>query len=289
MVSLSTSPDTFRPPVGPCYPDLRGKAVLVTGGGAGLGRGISCRMGAEGMLVFLCGRRELLLNEAAEKIRQSGGQAVPIAADLSREDEVVRLFARIGEQCPGIDVLVHNAALVAPGTFANTDTAYWQKMFATNSDSCFFLAKQCAQTMIARRAGTMIFISTIGVARAHRRMIAYDASKGAVEAFTRALALELGPHRIRVNAIAPGPICGQDQTNRPESAWKRRNLKAFDPEISWEEFHHPHIPIERFGTPADIAAAAAFLASEQASFITGIVLTVDGGSTAQIAPPGIWI
>jgi len=286
---LTTQTDTFRPPVGPCYPDLRGKAVLVTGGGAGIGRGISYRMGAEGMLVFLCGRREALLNEAAEKIRQAGGHAVPIAADLSREDEVARLFSRIREQCPGIGVLVHNAALVAPGTFADTDTAYWQKMFAANSDSCFFLAKQCAQTMIPRRAGTMIFISTIGVERAHRKMIAYDASKGAVEAFTRALSLELGPHRIRVNAIAPGPICGQDMTSRPESSWKRRNLKAFDPEISWEEFHHPHIPIGRFGSPADIAAAAAFLASDQASFITGQVLTVDGGATTQIAPPGIWI
>ncbi|HUW34552.1 MAG TPA: SDR family oxidoreductase [Planctomycetota bacterium] len=286
---MSTPTDTFRPPVGPCYPDLRGKTVLVTGGGAGLGRGISYRMAAEGMLVFLCGRREELLNEVAHNIRQAGGLAVPIAADLSREDEVARLFPRIHEHSPHIDVLVHNAALVAPGTFADTDTAYWQKMFATNSDSCFFLAKQCAQTMIPRRAGTMIFISTIGVERAHRRMIAYDASKGALEAFARALSLELAPHRIRVNAIAPGPISGQDTSKRRDSPWKRRSEKAFDPEISWEEFHHPHIPIGRFGTPADIAAAAAFLASDQASFITGTVLTVDGGATTQLAPPGIWI
>ena len=282
-------PEMFRPPQGPCFADLRGKVALVTGGGAGIGRGISIRLAQEGMHVFLCGRRPELLQEMAERIRQAGGQATPIAADLSREEDVAGLFAKIRETCPAIDVLVHNAALVARGSFEKTDAAYWHRMMAANVDSSFYLAKECAAMMIPRRSGSIVFISTIGAVRAHDQMVAYDTSKGAVDSFTQALALELGRHGIRVNAIAPGPIIGQDMTGRGDSAWKQRSEKALDAEIPSADVKHEHIPVRRYGTPADIGAAAAFLASEQASYISGHVLAVDGGALAQLSPPGIWI
>ena len=282
-------PDIFRPAQGPCFPDLRGKAALVTGGGAGIGRGISIRLAQEGMHVFICGRRLEMLQEMADRIRQAGGQATPIAADLAREDEVAALFAKIRETCPAIDVLVHNAAFVERGSFEKTDTAYWHRMMATNLDSAFYLAKQCAAMMIPRRSGSIIFLSTIGAARAHDQMIAYDTSKGALETFTQSLARDLGPHWIRVNAIAPGPIIGQDLSRKADSVWKRRSQMALEPEIPLADLKHDHLPLRRFGLPADIGAAAAFLASEQASYITGHVLAVDGGALAQLSPPGVWI
>ena len=281
--------ETFRPPHGPCFADLKGKAALVTGGGAGIGRGITIRLAAEGMHVFLCGRREAMLTLTADLIRQAGGNATPIVADISREDDVANLFAKIREQTAALDLLVHNAALVRGRTFAQTDSAFWHQMIATNLDSAFYLAKQCAEMMIPRRSGNMIFITTIGAARAHYKMPAYDASKAALDSFTRSLALELAEHRIRVNAIGPGATTGHDTSHLPESEWTRRSARAFDAEIDLEVLHQPHIPMGRFGTPAEIGAVAAFLASEQSSYITGQTLYVDGGVLAQLSPRSTWI
>jgi NAD(P)-dependent dehydrogenase (short-subunit alcohol dehydrogenase family) len=281
--------ETFRPPQGPCFADLRGKAALVTGGGAGISRGITGRLAAEGMDVFLCGRTEAKLQETAERIQQAGGWAVAVVADVSREEDIARLFARIREERQTLDVLVHNAALIDRGTLQKTDAAFWHTMYATNIHSAFYLAKQCAEMMVPRRSGNMIFISTIGATRPHQGMLAYDSSKGALDTFTRSLAIELAPLGIRVNAIAPGAIAGREPRGAPDSPWARHSKLAFEPEINLEDFAQKYVPVGRFGMPAEIAAAVAFLASDQASYITGHVLCVDGGATAQLSPRGIWI
>jgi len=276
----------FRPPQGPCFSDLQGKVALVTGGGSGIGRGISHRLAAEGMQVFLCGRTEERLAKTAEDIRDSGGRATPVVADISREDQIADLFGRIREESGALDLLVHNAALVRGKTLAETDAPFWRAVFATNIDSAFHLAKQCTEMMIPRASGNLIFISTIGAVRAHYGMVAYDSSKGALNSLTRALALELSSHNIRVNAIAPGAVIGQESRR---SAHSPRNVVAFDPEIPMEHLRQPHIPLGRRGTPAELGAAVAFLASDQSSYITGQTLCVDGGATVQLSPRGIWI
>lgn len=265
--------DTFEPPVSPCYPDLRGKVALVTGGGAGIGKAISVRLGTEGMRVVLCGRTEENLIETAGEITGAGGFALPVVTDVSDEAQVDALFARMAQEGLQPDLLVHNAALVRGGALSDTNTDYWQRMLATNADSAFFLAKRLAPMMLERGSGAMVFISTIGALQSHHRMLAYDSSKGAIEAFVRSLALELAPAGIRVNSVAPGPI-------------RRNGIPAGTP---LETVRQPYVPMQRYGSSDEIAAAVAFLASSQASYITGQTLCVDGGSTAQLSPPGIFI
>jgi len=281
--------ETFRPPCGPCFADLRGKIALVTGGGAGIGRGITRRLVEEGMQVFICGRTEARLNDEAERARQLGGSVTPVVADVSSEEAVEALFERIRDGAGRLDVLVHNAALVAHCRMAEMDTDFWRRMIATNLDSSYYLAKRAVEMMLPRSSGAMIFVSTVGAFRAHHGMPAYDCSKAAVDSLVRSLAIELGPAGIRANGIAPGPIVGQESRGRPDSPWERRSRPALDAEIPLAMLEQKHVPLGRCGTPAEIGAAVAFLASRQSSYVTGQTLIVDGGSLAQLAPRGIWI
>ena len=264
---------TFNPPSGPCYSDLEGKTVLVTGGCAGIGRAISLRLAQEGMHVFLCGRTEETLAQTAELVDQADGTATPVTADLSQQAQVASLFERIAQQAGVLDLLVHNAALVRGGSLANTDAEYWRTMLATNLDSAFYLTAQCADAMASRGSGSLIFISTIGAVQAHHEMLAYDTSKGAIDSFVRSMALELAPRGVRVNGIAPG-------------ATVRRDVPAGTP---LQKIKQPYIPMRRYGAASEIAATVAFLASDQASYITGQIIAVDGGATAQLSPKGIFI
>lgn len=281
--------EMFTSPQGPCFADLRGKVALVTGGGAGIGRGISQRLAVEGMHVIICGRTASALRAMAERIRGTGGQATAIVTDISNEEEVCALFSRIREEHGRLDVLVHNAALNKRSALEDCDTDYWRQVFATNIDSAFFLAKQYTDLMLPQGHGNMIFISTIGAQRAHYGMLAYDSSKGALDAFTRGLALELALKHIRVNAVAPGTILNRDLSNDPDANWAQSHQSAFEAQIPLDQLSQPLVPMGRFGTPAEVGAAVAFLASEQSSYITGQVLTVDGGATTQLSPRGQWI
>lgn len=281
--------NTLHPPQGPCYADLRGKTVLVTGGGAGLGRGISLRLAAEGMHVFLCGRTAQKLQATAEELRALGGVATPIVTDVACEADVAALFQQIAGECAALDVLVHNAALNDRSTLAESDAARWREIMATNLDSAFYLTKAYTALMTSRQAGNLIFISTIGAQRAHYHMLIYDTSKGALEAFTRGTALELAPQGIRVNAVAPGSILGRDTAMLTGADHAARHAAAFNTEIPLEMLAHPRIPLGRSGTPAELAAVVAFLSSNQSSYITGQVLIVDGGASAQLTPRGAWI
>jgi NAD(P)-dependent dehydrogenase (short-subunit alcohol dehydrogenase family) len=225
------------------------------------------------MHVVLCGRTEATLQEVAEAIRAAGGAATPLVADVSQGDEVGRLMSAVGEQVGPLDVLVHNAALVRGGKLATTSPEDWRHFFATNMDSAYYLARAAMEVMSPRRSGAMVFISTVGAVQAHHGMAAYDSTKGALDAFTRSLALELAPQGIRVNGIAPGA------TNRD----------AYAPEVPLEALRQQYVPMGRRGTPAEMAAVVAFLASAQASYVTGQTLCVDGGATAQLSPRGVFI
>ncbi len=282
--------ETFRPPQGPCFADLREKTALVTGGGSGIGRGICLRLAIEGMQVFFCGRTEEDLRETARMIETTGGRGIPIVADISQADDVTRLFAAMQAESENLDLLVHNAAVMAGRhTLMDTDVELWRQIFSVNVDGAFYLAKKAVELMIPRRSGSIIFISTIGSLRAHYKMVAYDSSKGALDALTRGLALDLSDYGIRVNAVAPGSIPATRSSGKPGNPRKHLYDLAFRDEIPVAEYSQQYIPLGRHGTPAEIAAAVAFLASNQASYITGQILCVDGGATAQLSPKGCWI
>lgn len=264
-----------RQPKGPCFSDLKGKIALVTGGGSGIGRGICLRLAEEGMHVVFCGRRQEKLDETAEMVREIGGAATPIACDISQLEQTDEMYKQILAEHGAVDVLVHNAAEKFAGTFQSTDLEDWRRVMATNIDSPFYLSKKCAEIMIPRGSGAIVFVSTIGAFRAHYKMLAYDSSKGAMESLIRGMAIELARYGIRVNGVAPGATA------------IRRG--AFEDPIPVDRLEHANVPLGRSGTPAEMAAAVAFLASSQASYVIGQTLIVDGGALAQLSPRGAWI
>jgi 3-oxoacyl-[acyl-carrier protein] reductase len=174
----------------------------------------------------------------------------------------------------GVDTLVNNAAWASPNAhFLEMDEDHWDTVIRTNLKSVYLCCSHAARLMVdQRRHGSIINISSFAAARAHRQMAAYDATKGGMEAFTRAIALDLGPFGIRVNVVGPGAIHTEEYEPDGEDARRRRGQT---------------VPLGRVGDPADIAGAVAFLASQDASYITGQVLYVDGGMLAQLRSPQV--
>ncbi|HEX4132305.1 MAG TPA: SDR family oxidoreductase [Pirellulales bacterium] len=252
---------------------LNGKVAVVTGSGQGIGLGIAQRLAREGAAVVINDLDDARLGEGEQTIRAIGGRVLPVRADVSRADDVERLFEETRRAFGGVDVLVNNAAWASPiAHFLDMTEEFLDKVLAINLKSMFFCSQRAARIMAEqRKPGSIVNISTYGAARAQREMSAYNAAKGGLEAATRTIALDLAPWGIRVNAVGPGPIATPsflELFNTPEKLDRMRLA----------------VPLERLGKPEDIAAAVAFFASDDAAFVTGQVLYVDGGSTAQIRP-----
>lgn len=244
---------------------FEGKVVLVTGSTRHIGRGIARRFAQEGARLVINGVEEESEVEAAvEEMRSLGAEAVGVRADVSKAKEVDHLFQVLRETFGGLDVLVNNAGLVwTSGFFPQTSEEQWDAIIAVNLKGVLLCSHRAAPLMRERGGGAIVNISSVGAARAHAFNAVYDATKAAVEGFTRALAVDLGPWGIRVNCIGPGGI-----------------PRVQDP----ERLHTRRLPLLRWGTPEDIAAAVAFLASEDARYITGQVFYVDGGLVSTLDP-----
>lgn len=251
-----------------CYPDLRGRVALVTGGGTGIGRGIALRLAAEGMKVAICGRRPDRLAGTAALITAGGGEVIAEPADVGQPDAVRRLVARVAEGFGTVDALVHNAMLMNFAPFERCTLELWEESFATGCRAAYLLAEQVVPGMRERGRGSIVFISSVLAQRSRTGGISYHAVKGAQEAMTRHMAVTWGADGLRVNAVAPGLIYTRG-------------------EVTPASLAHDAIPLRRAGTPAEIAAVVAFLVSDQSSYITGQVLRADGGTSVQLAPPGI--
>jgi 3-oxoacyl-[acyl-carrier protein] reductase len=253
---------------------LEGKVAVVTGSARGIGRGIAERFAREGAGVVINDVDESKLREAESALRSGGGRVLAVRADVSRADDVERLFEQTRAAFGAADILVNNAAWAAPiAHFLEMTEEFWDRVLTLNLKSMFLCSQRAARLLAEqKKPGSIVNISTYGAARAQREMTAYDAAKGGVEGATRAMALDLAPWRIRVNAVGPGPIATPsflELFNTPEKIERMRST----------------IPLERLGKAEDIAGAALFFASDDASFVTGQVLYVDGGALAQIRPP----
>jgi NAD(P)-dependent dehydrogenase (short-subunit alcohol dehydrogenase family) len=246
------------------------KIVLVTGAGSGIGRAIAVRFGLEGAQVVANDINAEGAEATVEAIRAQGGSAISVLADVSDKEQVDRLFDTILERFGTIDVLVNNAGLVnVERHFLEADEAWWDRVLAVNLKGVFLCSLRAAHIMARRHQGVIISMSSGGATHSHRGMAAYDASKGGIEALTRAMALDLAPYGIRVNALVPGSIDTHGMTSETK---KTRGMA---------------IPLGRVGEPEEMAGPAVFLASDDASYITGHTIAVDGGLLSQQRAPQV--
>lgn len=248
---------------------LEGKRALVTGAGIGIGRETALELARQGARVVLSYHASSAGAESAvEEIRAWGGEAYAIQANLANAEECIRLVEAAVERLGGLDILVNNAGRTDVVPFLDVTPAQFDELYHINVRGQFFCAQQAARYMREQGGGTIINLtSVLGLAALPEHSV-YEGTKGAIIAWTRGLAVELAPYRIRVNAIAPGAIEVPRYYDRP----------GYTPE-AWGTL----IPWGRVGHPIDIAKVCAFLASDEAAYITGAIIPVDGGLTARLA------
>ena len=249
---------------------LAGKVALVTGASRGLGLAIADAMARLGALVVLNGRDAAALDRAQAALLDAGCRAEIARFDVTDEPAAAREVAAIAERHERLDVFIGNAGIQHRAPLLEFETADWLRLLQTNLTAQFVLAREAARVMIARRAGRIVFVGSIMGPRIARPTIhAYAAAKGGLDALTRGLATELGPHGITCNAIAPGFFA----TEMNEALVRDTEFTAF---VS------RRTPAGRWGDPPEVAAVAAFLASDVASYVNGATIYVDGGLTAAL-------
>jgi NAD(P)-dependent dehydrogenase (short-subunit alcohol dehydrogenase family) len=252
---------------------LDGEVAVVTGAGKGIGRAVAERLAAEGARVVLDDVDSGTVEAAVAAIAGAGGEATAVVADASDAAGVEEIFTTAESAYGPVTILVNNAGLIGQTRhFLEADEAWWDRLIATNLKSVFLNSHRAATRMRAIGRGAIVSSSSGGATRAHRGEAAYDASKGGIEALTRAMALDLAPYGIRVNAVAPGSIdVAPAGSVAPEVLAARGEA----------------IPLRRVGTPADLVGTYAHLVSRDAAYVTGVVISVDGGMVAQQRSPQV--
>jgi 2-keto-3-deoxy-L-fuconate dehydrogenase len=250
---------------------LENKIALVTGAGSGIGAAIAELFAKSGAHVFVTDRAEGGGRETVQRINESGGRAEFAQLDISEPSQCAAIAERVITDMGRLDILVNNAGIGHVGTMATTSVADLDHVHAVNVRGTFLVTKAFIASMLARRSGTIVNIASIAGIVAVRDRLAYTVTKHAIVGLTRAMALDHATEGIRVNAICPG---------RVETPWVQERLREYpDPAKAYEEMCSTQ-PMGRMGKPEEIAAAALYLASDEASFVTGSVLTPDGGWSA---------
>jgi len=248
------------------FPDLVGEVAIVTGVAGNIGTGIARCLARQGMRVVLVDHpgKEREGRAFADELTAAGHAVLWVAGDLTTATGAAAVFAATLGRFAAVHVLVNNAAMLGSKSFLDVDEADWSQSCEGNLRIIYHLSLISARWMAANGGGRIVHISSVGGARAHYGMAGYDAYKGGLDALTRAMACDLGAHGIRVNAVAPGVMAGRDRSTPQPVGFT---------------------PIARATTGGEIGLAVAFLASASAACITGQVLTIDGGMTAQLHPP----
>ncbi len=239
------------------------KTALITGAGVGIGKGIALAMAQEGYDVVVADINKENCQQVSEEIEKMGAKSLALECDVSNSEDVAKLFSEIQEKFGKLDVLVNNAGIYPFVSFSEMQETDWNKVMDVNLKGIFLCSKKALEIM--PEGGRIINISSIASLVGFPSLVHYCASKGGVNGMVRALALELAPKKITVNAVAPGAI-ETPGAQSPDEVKKQTEAA---------------IPLKRIGKPEDIANAVVFLASPKSSYITGQVITVDGGWTAQ--------
>lgn len=248
--------------------DLKGKYVLVTGGSRGIGSGIALALAKQGANVAVnCVINLEKCDLVADEVKKMGCKALSFQADVAKKDEVAKMFLEIKEKWGRLDILVNNAGIIDYAGFEDITEEQWDRVLDVNLKGQFLCAQEAVKLMKPNEWGRIINISSIssgGVGIGFKNISHYTASKGGVIALTENMAIELAQYGINVNSVAPGAI------ESDMSASVKQDPKLMEATLA-------QIPKGRIGKPEDIAAACVFLASEEADYITGSVIYVDGG------------
>jgi 3-oxoacyl-[acyl-carrier protein] reductase len=242
--------------------DLSDRVAIVTGAGRGIGRAIALKLAGMGATVVVSDILEKEAGEVAQEIKANGGQGLVCRADVSQAADVARLVEETLSAYGKIDILVNNAGIARDQLLLRMSEEDWDKVIDVDLKSVFLCTKAVLRHMLKARWGRVISLSSIAGLVGNPGQANYSSAKAGIVGFTRTVAREVGSHGITVNAIAPGFI-ETDMTSRMKEEL-RQEIKR-------------HIPLDRFGTPQDVAEAVAFLASEEAGYITGQVLSINGG------------
>ena len=242
---------------------LQGRVALVTGGSRGIGAGVAQALAAAGASVAVCARNGEAAAATAADIAARGGQAFGIAADVSHAADAERIVAACVERFGRLDILVNNAGITRDGLVLRMKDEDWRSVLAVNLDGAFYCSRAALRAILKQRGtGRIVNIGSVVAATGNPGQANYVTSKAGLVGLTKALAKEVASRGVTVNAVAPGFVETDMTAGLPDAV---------------KEAYRAQIPLGRFGTAADVAAAVAFLASDAASYITGQVIHVNGG------------
>ena len=252
---------------------LAGKVAIVTGGGSGIGQATALRLAEEGARVVVNDILDARLADTVGAIQKSGGDSTGINADITSKDDVQRLVDVTLEHFRGLDILVNNAGVFSRASVLDTAEEDWDRVLATNLKGTFLCTQAVGRYWVREeRRGKIVNIASINAEMAMPEQSHYCASKGGVRMFTRAVAMDLAPYKINVNAVGPGST--------------PTNISPASKDPSRTEAVSRVIPLGRRAEPRDIANAVVFLCSSDADYVTGQIVYVDGGHSVRMHDPG---